>query len=304
MEIKRAAIVGAGAVGAYVISYLQKYMGEDFIVLAEGERRERLAKNGLCVNGEKIALNVMSYHEAGAVELVLLATKYGDFPGAVENIRPLLTEHTVVVSLLNGISSEALAASVVGEERILPAFMRIVSHREGNNIVFDPDATQGVVFGERDGVRSARVTALAALFDAAGVHYEISGDIVTAQWNKFAINLSNNLLQAVAGVGYGAYFDSEHLGYLHRRIMDEVTAAARAEGIELTSIPTPRTIAAPGARFSTLQDLDAKRPTETDMFLGVLLEIAEKHGLPLPYCDYTYHILKTLEEKNLGRFDY
>ncbi|MBQ1290389.1 MAG: hypothetical protein IIY28_03475 [Lachnospiraceae bacterium] len=86
--------------------------------------------------------------------------------------------------------------------------------------------------------------------------------------------------------------------------MDEVLQAAAAEGMEITSIPTPQTIAAPGARFSTLQDIDAGRPTETDMFLGVLLKIAERHGLQLPYCDYTYHALKALEEKNAGRFDY
>ena len=58
------------------------------------------------------------------------------------------------------------------------------------------------------------------------------------------------------------------------------------------------------ARFSTLQDMDAGRPTETDMFLGVLLALGDKHGLCLPYCEYTYHALKLLEEKNAGRFDY
>ena len=58
------------------------------------------------------------------------------------------------------------------------------------------------------------------------------------------------------------------------------------------------------ARYSTLQDLDAGRHTEIDMFSGALMRMGKELGIPTPYNDYTYHMIKALEEKNDGIFDY
>ena len=54
----------------------------------------------------------------------------------------------------------------------------------------------------------------------------------------------------------------------------------------------------------TLQDLDAGRHTEIDMFSGVLMQLGKQLGIPTPYNDYTYHMIKALKEKNDSRFDY
>ena len=58
------------------------------------------------------------------------------------------------------------------------------------------------------------------------------------------------------------------------------------------------------ARYSTLQDLDAGCHTEIDMFSGALMRMGEELGIPTPYNEYTYHMIKALEEKNDGLFDY
>ena len=60
----------------------------------------------------------------------------------------------------------------------------------------------------------------------------------------------------------------------------------------------------PTARYSTLQDLDAERHTEIDMFSGALIRMGKELGIPTPYNEYTYHMIKALEEKNDGLFDY
>ena len=58
------------------------------------------------------------------------------------------------------------------------------------------------------------------------------------------------------------------------------------------------------ARYSTLQDLDAKRHTEVDMFSGAIIRMGEDLGIPTPYNEFAFHMLKALEEKNDGIFDY
>ena len=79
-------------------------------------------------------------------------------------------------------------------------------------------------------------------------------------------------------------------------LRSEIEAIAAAKGIEFSKMPS--------ARYSTLQDLDAKRHTEIDMFSGALMRMGKELGIPTPYNEYTYHMIKALEEKNNGLFDY
>ena len=58
------------------------------------------------------------------------------------------------------------------------------------------------------------------------------------------------------------------------------------------------------ARFSTLQDLDNGRHTEVDMFAGAVVRMSREKGLEAPYCEFAYHCIKVLEEKNDGKFEF
>ena len=40
------------------------------------------------------------------------------------------------------------------------------------------------------------------------------------------------------------------------------------------------------------------------MFSGALMRMGKELGIPTPYNEYTYHMIKALEEKNEGLFDY
>ena len=79
---------------------------------------------------------------------------------------------------------------------------------------------------------------------------------------------------------------------------------AAAYGISYGPLENTRPRWLERARFSTLQDLEAKRHTEIDMFCKVLMEKAAAKGLEVPFAEYTYHAIKALEEKNDGKFDY
>ena len=53
-----------------------------------------------------------------------------------------------------------------------------------------------------------------------------------------------------------------------------------------------------------MQDLDAKRHSEIDILSGALVKMGKELHIPTPYNEYTYHMIKALEEKNDGLFDY
>lgn len=63
-------------------------------------------------------------------------------------------------------------------------------------------------------------------------------------------------------------------------------------------------IVSKAARYSTLQDLDAKRHTEIDMFAGIIVEMGKELGIATPYNEFAYNVIKAIEEKNDGKFDY
>ncbi len=93
----------------------------------------------------------------------------------------------------------------------------------------------------------------------------------------------------------------------HPEIWTPQEAIAKAKGIDISKADESSSRGSavpPTARYSTLQDLDAGRHTEIDMFSGALMRMGKELGIPTPYNEYTYHIIKAIEEKNDGKFDY
>ena len=307
MEIKTVAVLGAGAVGSYVIWGLSNRKDIRLGVIAEGERAERL-KKGCIINGVTYHPEVWTLQEAKGTDLLLVALKYGALQGALESIRTITGEHTTVMSLMNGVDSEEIIAKEIGAAHILHALIKVASHKEGHGYCFNPETTIGIIFGELTApYQSERVQAIEDLFADTGLHYRATECIREEMWCKFRLNVGNNLPQAVLGAGVGCYRDSMHMKEISNKLREELEAIAAAKGIDIRKADDSSSHGSavpPSARYSTLQDLDAGRHTEIDMFSGALIRMGKELGIPTPYNEYTYHIIKALEEKNDGKFDY
>lgn len=308
MEIQSVAILGAGAVGSYFIWGLTEKLGDHLWVIADGERKERLETAGIQINGERCPLHVRTPKEAKGVDLLLVATKYGALEEALDDIRKIVSENTIVMSLLNGVDSEDIIASKIGMEHIVYSLMQIASRRVGDEITFDGSATLGLFYGEAgQSIPSERMLAIARLFDDTPLRYHMCENILREIWYKFAFNVSFNLPQAIVTCGVGAYAASDHMAALKMYLRSEVCAVAAARGIdiaELSSLEKMEHALAPASRYSTLQDLDAGRHTEIEMFAGTVIRYGKEYGIPTPYNEFAYHVIRALEEKSDGKFDF
>lgn len=139
MKIKKVAVLGAGAVGSYVIWGLSSRNDIELGVIAGGERAERLKQNGCTINGKIYHPKVWNPGETDAVDLLIVALKYGSLSAALESIQKATTENTVIMSLMNGVDSEEIIAEKVGVEHLLPAVIKVASHKEEDGYHFDPD---------------------------------------------------------------------------------------------------------------------------------------------------------------------
>lgn len=311
MKIQSVAILGAGAVGCYVLWGLADKAAANTLqlgVVAEGSRTERLRQNGCTINGQVYHPQVWTPQQAHGVDLLIVALKYGALPGALDSIRTIVSERTVVMSLMNGVDSEELIAAQVGAAHVLPALIKVASRRTEDGVRFDPETTIGIIYGELTApFDSDRVQAVRALFADTGIHFRVTEHIREEIWSKFRLNVCNNLPQAILGAGVGCYSDSAHIKAISDGLRSELEAIAAAKGIDLSKAAAASTHGSTvplTARYSTLQDLDAGRHTEIDMFSGALMRMGRELGIPTPYNEYTYHMIKALEEKNDGLFDY
>ena len=87
MKYQSVAILGAGAVGSYVMWGLAKKKEIDLCVVASGERKARYERDGFVINGQVYHPVVRTPEEAAGVDLLIVATKYQALRPALGDIQ-------------------------------------------------------------------------------------------------------------------------------------------------------------------------------------------------------------------------
>jgi 2-dehydropantoate 2-reductase len=297
----RICIVGAGAIGSVFASKLYEKDPDRVFLLAYGDRYSRLAK-GLIVNGVRYRIQVMTPEEAPISDLILVAVKHRDLDGAIHDMKNAVGEDTVLLSLMNGIRSEEKLAQSFGASRTLYGLaIGIDAVRSGNTITY---THQGKVqFGEADNTElSERVRVLQELFTRARISHEIPRDMLKALWIKFMINVGINQVSAILGAPYRVFQRPGPAMDLVMDAMDEVISIAERKKIPL-SREDARTFMnmlqklSPEGKTSMLQDLEAGRETEVDMFAGDVVEMGKDLNIPTPVNGTLLKLIRVLEEE-------
>lgn len=300
MEIKKVTMIGVGAVGAVIASKLNKFLGkENLDCLADGERKTRYERDGIFLNGEKQDFNFVQSKNAQKSDLIIIATKNLQLGEALKMMKNAFGEKTIILSLLNGIQSERDIAQVYGEENVLYSFViSLNSIHVGSKIECSNFGT--LVFGEKDNSKTERVAALEKLFSAAEIKYENPKNIHLEMWKKFLINTVFNTLSAITRSPYGG-FNFDVMKNLARKTGSEVIKVANAENVPLTSQMLEGDINLmcshdPHGKTSMLQDVEAGRKTENAWFCGTVADLAKKHGIAVPFCEFLRDLIEGTEE--------
>jgi 2-dehydropantoate 2-reductase len=305
-EIKRVAILGAGAMGAFFAARFFEAGDFSTVLVAGGERYERLKNEGLVVNGKRYGIPVVRPGESGPpADLIVVAVKNHHLPEAVHDLENVVGQTTTIVSVMNGLDSEETLGAVYGREKVLYAVsVGIDALREGNRVVYTTPGKH--YFGRASNVTvSERVQRVQAAFERAGIPYETPADMMRVMWWKFMVNVSMNPPSAVLGAPYGVFQSSPEARALMEDLMVEVIRLAQAEGINLTAqaiddwFPVLQTLS-PRGKTSMLQDIEAGRKTEIEMFAGKVVALGQKHGIPTPVNETMLRMIHVLEQYGAG----
>ena len=305
-KIKKISLIGLGAMGVFFAPRLAAAYPEGFRVIADGERKRRLDKRGVTVNGVNYKFPIITPEEKGdPADLILIGVKGYGLDQAIEDIRNQVGEETLIISLLNGVDSEEKLVKSFGEKHVLYGYMRMSVVMKDGKADFDPYWGK-IHFGEKlNKEYSERVLAVKEVFDKADIPYEIDEDMLKGIWFKFMCNIGENMTCALLGIPFGGFQVSDHANWVRIEAMKEVAAIAQKKGISIgkeeieMQNKTILTIPYPN-KPSTLQDLEAFKHTEIDMFAGTVIQMGRELGIPTPICEMFYHGIHVLEEKNDG----
>lgn len=297
--MERVLFLGFGALG---ITFVSQFLdaGYPVQVLCDEGRRERYRKQDFSVNGRSREFSFVVPSEISAVpDVVFISVKGYQLTGALPLLEGVIGPETIVLSLLNGISSEEEIGERFGAEKVLPAF---VAHtdatRQGNAVTYQSPGR--IVFGEPDGTRSPRVERVETLLTQVGVDHRVSDDIRRMMWWKFMVNVGINQAGAILGASYGSFQRSDSCREVAISAMREVVALAPRYGVDLTENDIHLALEmiaglAPEGKNSMLQDIEAGRQTEVDLFAGQVCRLGVEAGIATPVNQLFFQMLKTLE---------
>ena len=288
-EIKNIILCGCGAIGSIYADIFSKIPEVNFRVLVDEERLNRYSSNPILFNGNKLDLNYILPDDMNfKADLIIIATKMSGFESALTEIKNFVSDDTVILSLLNGVNSEQLIASKYGRQHVLYSyFIGHSSVRSGNSVKHDGVNT--IVFGSACSDDELNVEIVKNLFDKYNINYEIPDDIIHSLWTKFMLNVSTNTTTALFRVNFGQMLSNPLHMDLVIKIMREVQLIAEAEGVNHPETLIDEALIGlnkmtPEGRTSMLQDVEAGRKTENEIFASTIVELGKKHNIHTPYC--------------------
>jgi 2-dehydropantoate 2-reductase len=322
----RICVVGAGAVGGVTGAWFAG-AGHDVSLVARGAHLEAIQRRGLTlISGGKAEVHPVHASsepaDFGIQDAVFICLKAYSIAAMLPRLATLVGPETVVIPAINGLpwwyfykeggrfDGQSVACldpagtlfEALDPKHVLGCVVHAAAEVPEPGVVRH---TAGRVFliGEPDRTRSARAERLVAAMNAAGFEARQAEDIRREIWVKLIGNLSYNPVAALALAHMNDIHGSEALLALIRKMMEEAMRVAEGHGVRIPMtvderIDIARRLA--GAKISMHQDIEKRRPLETDAIVGAVVELARKAGIATPMID-AVHALIAERAKHLDR---
>lgn len=277
----------------------------DVTFLVRENRRKQLAENGLVVESVHGDMKfhpktLLSGEAAEPFDVVLLSTKSYHLAGAIENIRPYVTENTLVLPLLNGIAHIDELVSAFGAERVLGGLCFIETTLDSQRRVIQTSPIHDLVFGEHSAEMTERVCRLQEAFQGTKANFRLSNQIVQDMWHKYQFISVLSGVTSLFRSPIGPIRDQESGMRTIHSLLQETGKIMRglqaplADKIEEAQLD--KLVQMGYTMKSSLQrDMEKGLQTEADHFFGYLLQKADQTNLNVPVICAIYANLKIYE---------
>ena len=300
-------VLGAGAVGCYFGGMLAR--GHyDVTFIARPERVEALNASGL-------EMDCKAFHETVKVkassdlsilkdaDLVLLSVKSLDTERTLAEVKSVLPSKAVILSLQNGVANIDIASKVIANP-VYAAVVYVAAGMIGQRTMKHHGRGELLVGGLGTALPTddQNLTLICKLFEGAGVPCSIAPQIKRDMWLKFLVNCSFNAISGIGQISYGEMVKSPEVVKLIEETTKEFLAIAALEDVKISmseALAANESIAKTMVTqvSSTAQDLARGKMTEMDFLNGYIVELGKRYGVPTPYNESVYALVKMMESK-------
>jgi 2-dehydropantoate 2-reductase len=304
----RIAVLGAGAIGAYVGAALARG-GADVHLIARGDNLEALKRDGVRVRSGRGDFEAHppatdDPSEIGPVDIVFLGLKANSYATCGALLEPLLHEETAVVAAQNGIpwwyfhrlegpyEGRRIEAVDPGGEvsRVIPAERAIGCVVFAGTELIEPGVVEHLegtrfTIGEPDGSISERCTRFSEAMVAGGLKCPVEEQIRDEIWVKLMGNVAFNPLSALTRATLAQMCGHGPTRALVTSMMEETLEIAAAVGANPSISIEKRLKGAAKVgdhKPSTLQDLEAGKPLELAAIVEGVVELADVTRVEAP----------------------
>ena len=318
------AVIGAGAIGAYVGAALQRG-GAEVTLVARGPHLAAMQTAGVRVKSERGDFTVHpravgTIAEVGPVDVVILALKAQQIAPIAADLAALNHERTAIVAMQNGIpwwyfqrdggpfagrtiesvDPGGTLARTIDPARVLGCVIYSSTEIEAPGVIRHLEGTR-YSLGEPDRTISPRAQAISVDFIAGGLKAPVEADIRKDIWLKLLGNASFNPISALTRATLVEMADDAGVHALVAEMMAEAVAIAERLGSPVTMSIEKRIDGARrvGAhKTSMLQDLEAHKAFELDALVGAVVELGQLAGIPTPATAHVYALARLLDRTN------
>jgi 2-dehydropantoate 2-reductase len=287
-------ILGAGAIGSVYGAKLSA--AHDVVLVARPAHADAINRDGLRITGaEDRVYRVRAVTHVDRLPnkaLIVLTCKVSDTESALSGVRHLTNEDTTVLCVQNGLYSENVAKSVLGDGCVV---LRAITHFGA--IFRTPGVVELRVSAATRIEDSPRSQAIADAFTACGLDGQVTTRIKDEMWQKLVVNCVINPINAITRTEVGAIAD-ERLRPLKQLIVDECRAVAARDGVDLAAdfVDQIDRVYAPSKNLSSMQqDLLKGRRTEIDFLNGAVVALGAQYGVECPVNQALTMIIKAME---------
>lgn len=301
-------VLGAGSLGS-VIGGLLARAGHDVTLVTRNDAHvDAIVRQGLTLvddDGRTTVRPAAVTTPAGLTvpDLLIVLVKSFDTRDAIDGARHLVGDHTLILTLQNGVGCEEMIGEAVGTERLLAGRTFVGGSMLEPGVIEYGVVGRTTVLGELDGRSTDRLRTVADAFDTAGMRVEVSSDIVAMMWEKLFVNVATGAWSALTGLPYGELSVEPDVERMAIATVQEAIVVAQALGIATTTtdphVPWRRAWEGLpyGFKASMLQSVEKGSRTEVDVMHGAVTTGGRRAGVPTPVNDTLLAAVHGLERR-------
>jgi 2-dehydropantoate 2-reductase len=276
------AILGPGGVGGFLAGALDR-AGLPVTLVGREETIEQIVRDGLDVRSVHLEARWQAHPRAVTrleddVDVLIIATKATGLDAALDRVAG---SPGIVIPLLNGLDHLAVLRERFGEDRVIPATIRVESTRTAPGVIEQTSPMLRIDLAADDVPGAGELPALQA---GAGVPVHVGGPEAQVMWSKLSRLNALACATAASGLTLGAVRSDPQWRAALDSVIDETAAVAAAEGADVDAATVRAEIESvhDGLMSSMARDVDAGREPELDAIPGAVVRAGARHGIACP----------------------